>query len=87
MGGPPGRPPRHGLCVLVLLPVRHPAVLEPDLDLVVAELQPSGHLQPPRTSQVGAEVELLLQLQQLMAGEGRPPPPDAEPVLACCGRS
>lgn len=63
------------------------AVLEPDFDLVVAKLQPSGHFLPLQTSQIGAVVELLLQPQQLMVGEKRPSPSDGEPVLAWCRRS
>lgn len=62
---------RH-LSIFLLLLVPHPAVLEPDLDLAVRQLQPRGHLQAPRATQVRAEVELFLQLQQLAAGEGRP---------------
>ena len=71
------------LSILVLLLVPHPAVLKPDLDLPIGELQPSGHLQPPRTTQVGTEVELLLQLQQLAVGESRSFPPDTQPSSAC----
>lgn len=67
---------------LVLLLVSHPAVLKPDLDLVISELQPSSHLQPPGTTQVRAEVELLLQLQQLAVGEGCSLPSDSEPFSA-----
>ena len=53
----------------------HAAVLEPDLDLAVGELQASSHLQPPTTIQVGSEVELLLKLHQLGARESCSVPP------------
>lgn len=66
----------------LLLFVPHPAVLKPNLHLAVGETQPGGHLQPPRTTQVRAEVKLLLQLQQLAFGEGRSLPSDAEPSSA-----
>lgn len=80
-GGVTGRP-LGWTCNLsepVLLLVPHPAVLKPDLDLAIGELQPSSHLQPPWTTQVRAEVELLLQLQQLAVGEGRSLPPNSKP--------
>ncbi len=79
-GRPPGRTRRLSIPVLLLVP--HPAVLKPDLDLAIGEPQPGGHLQPPRPTQVRAEVELLLQLQQLAVGEGCSLPPDAEPSSA-----
>ena len=77
MRGPPGGPQ-----VLVLLLVPHPAVLEPDFYLAVCELQTGRHVQPPCAGEVGAEVELLLQLQQLTAAEGCPLPPQAASRLA-----
>ena len=83
-GPPGGRSP--GLLVLLLVP--HPAVLEPDLNLPVGELQGGRHVQPPRAGEVGAEVELLLQLQQLAAAEGRPLPPQADaPSSLAAGRT
>lgn len=59
----------HHLFPVVLLAL-HAAVLKPDLNLPIAELQQRGHLQSPGATQVRAEVELLLQLQQLRASEG-----------------
>lgn len=46
------------------------------------KLEPSVHFLPPRTSQIGARVDILFQLQQLMVVQGRPPLSDGEPVLA-----
>ena len=51
----------------------HPAVLEPDLDLGLVELQSSGDLDPTSPGQVLVEVELLLQLRQLLRREVGPP--------------
>lgn len=62
-------PHRHHFVLVVLLAL-HAAVLKPDLNLPIAEFQQRGHLQSPRATQVRAEVELLLQLQQLRGGEG-----------------
>ena len=57
---------------LVLLLPLHASVLEPDLDLPLREAERVGDLDPPPTCQVAVEVELLLQLQGLVAGVGRP---------------
>jgi len=42
--------------------VFHAPVLEPDLDLTLAEGELSGHLYAPGSTEVAVEVELLLQL-------------------------
>lgn len=81
-GRPLGRTCQCHLSILVLLLIPHPAVLKPDLDLAIGELQPGGHLQPPGTTEIRVEVELFLQFQQLAVGEGRSLPPDAEPSSA-----
>lgn len=52
------------LLVLLLL---HPPVLKPYLDLPFVQVEQAGHLHPPRSAQVAAEVKLLLQLHQLRA--------------------
>ncbi len=59
---------------LVLLLPLHAPVLEPDLDLALREAERVGDLDAPATRQVAVEVELLLQLQGLVAGVGRPLP-------------
>lgn len=61
--------------MLVLLLVPHPVVLELDLDLLIGEMKPRSRLQPAPATQVRAEVEFLLQLQQLAVGEGHSLPP------------
>ena len=50
-------------------------VLEPDLHLHLAQLERMRDLRALGERQVLLAVELLLQLQQLLAGERRPPPP------------
>ncbi|MEE6527049.1 hypothetical protein FKM82_028104 [Ascaphus truei] len=74
--GVPGGLPGFGVCIPSLdsLPLGS-AVLEPDFDLDLAELQGVGYLGPLGEGQVLLAVELLLQLQELLAGERRPPPP------------
>ena len=47
----------------------HASVLEPDFHLRLVELESGGDLHAPRTRQVLAEVELLLQLRQLPRAE------------------
>ena len=65
---------RHGVHAghLVLLLPLHASVLEPDLDLALRQAERVCSLDPPPTCQVAVEVELLLQLQGLVAGVGRP---------------
>jgi len=53
---------------LVLLLPLHAPVLEPDLDLPLREAQGVRDLDPAAAGQVAVEVELLLQLQRLVAG-------------------
>ena len=52
-----------------------PPVLEPDLHLDLTQPQVVSYLRSLRQAEVLLAVELLLQLQQLLAGEGCPPPP------------
>ena len=59
---------------LVLLLPLHPPVLEPDLDLPLRQAQRVRDLDPSPPGQVAVEVELLLQLQGLITGVGRPLP-------------
>lgn len=58
--------------LLFLLLMLHPAVLEPDLDLSLGQLEHAGHLDAARAAQVAVEEELLLQLHQLCARVRRP---------------
>jgi len=50
----------------------HAAVLEPDLDLGLVQLQGPRYLYPTRPGQVLVEMELLFQLGQLLGGEVGP---------------
>ena len=50
----------------------HAAVLEPDLDLGLIQLQGPRYLYPTRPGQVLVEMELLFQLGQLLGGEVGP---------------
>ena len=59
---------------LVLLLVLHAPVLEPDLDLALAQGQVVGDLDAPAPGEVLVEVELLLQLQGLVPRVGLPGP-------------
>ncbi len=52
---------------LVLLRPLHPPVLEPDLDLALSQAECVCNLDPAPAGQVAVEVELLLQLQGLVA--------------------
>ena len=52
---------------LVLLLPLHPPVLEPDLDLALRQTESVGDLYPPTPCEISVEVELLLQLQGLVA--------------------
>lgn len=56
---------------MILLPF-HPAVLEPDLDLPLRQAKRVGDLHPAPARQVPVVVELLLELQDLLARVGRP---------------
>lgn len=49
----------------------HPAVLEPDFDLGVVQLQGVGYLDAPGSGQVLIEMKLLLQFCQLLGAEIR----------------
>lgn len=63
---------------LDLLLELHPPVLEPDLDLSFGEAEGVRHLDPPSPRQVVVGVELLLQLERLVAGVRLPSsPPEA----------
>ena len=53
----------------------HPAVLEPDLDLALGEVERHGDLVPPQPREVITFYELSLQLRDLLPSEGRPLPP------------
>ena len=59
---------------LVLLLPLHPPVLEPDLDLPLRQAEGVSDLYPPPPGEVSVEVELLLQLQGLVASVGLPAP-------------
>jgi len=50
----------------------HASVLEPDLNLTLGEVEQVGDLDAPTSRQVPVEVELLLQLERLVSGVGRP---------------
>jgi len=82
---------------LVLLFPLHAPVLEPNLDLSLGQAQGMSNLYPPPSCQVPVEVELLLQLQRLVARVGLSSPlpfckgrnifrPDF-PFIALCGNS
>lgn len=53
---------RHGVCHLVLFLPLHATILEPDFDLSFTEAESVGYLDPPPSSQVAIEMELLFQL-------------------------
>ena len=55
---------------MVLLPL-HAPVLEPDLDLALGERERVRDLDAPATRQVPVVVELLLELEHLVACVGR----------------
>ena len=52
--------------VVLLFPL-HPAVLEPDFDLSLAEVEHVRDLDAPPARQVAVEVELFLELQRLVS--------------------
>lgn len=64
-----GHGPAAALLVLLLFPL-HAAVLEPDFDVSLCQVQHDGQLHPARPRDVFVEKELLLQLQQLRASVG-----------------
>lgn len=55
---------------LALLFVLDSAVLEPDLDLLLRQIQVRGDFDAPQSGQVHVGRELTLQFQKLCAGEG-----------------
>lgn len=68
-GGGGGGARCSGRSLPLALLLLHASVLEPDLHLRLVELERGGDLHAPRTRQVLAEVELLLQLRQLPRAE------------------
>lgn len=64
--------PSFGIRQLVVFLPAHAPVLEPHLHLPLAQAQRVGHLDPAAAREVAAEVELLLELQNLLARVGRP---------------
>lgn len=78
-----------GLCgideFIFLLPL-HAAVLEPDLDLALGEAERVGDLDAAAPRQVAVEVELLLQLQGLVARVGRAGPFAFRAAYVVCNR-
>lgn len=46
------------------------SILEPDLDLLLTQLQVGGNFNAPQTRQIDIGLELLLKVEQLTAGEG-----------------
>ena len=78
-----------GLCgideFIFLLPL-HAAVLEPDLDLALGEAERVGDLDAAAPRQVAVEMELLLQLQRLVAGVGLAASAPVTPVHSTCGQ-
>lgn len=48
----------------------HAAILEPDFDLALSQVEQSGHFDPTRPAQVAIKVELFLQFNQLGTGVG-----------------
>ena len=57
----------HTFQFVVFLPL-HAPVLEPDLDMALGQAERVGDLDAPPPRQIAVEVELLLQLQRLVAG-------------------
>lgn len=62
-------PRRRGGAFPLALLLLHASVLEPNLHLSLVELERGGDLHAPRSGQVLAKVELLLQLRQLPRAE------------------
>ena len=78
-----------GLCgideFIFLLPL-HAAVLEPDLDLALGEAERVGYFDAAAPRQVAVEVELLLQLQRLVARVGLAASAPVTPIHSTCGQ-
>ena len=78
-----------GLCgideFIFLFPL-HAAVLEPDLDLALGEAERMGDLDAAAPRQVAVEVELLLQLQRLVARVGLAASAPVTPIHSTCGQ-
>lgn len=64
--------PSFGIRQLVVFLPAHAPVLEPHLHLPLGQAQRVGHLNAAAAREVAAEVELLLELQNLLARVGRP---------------
>lgn len=64
--------PSFGVRQLVVFLPAHAPVLEPHLHLPLGETERVGHLDASAAREVTAEVELLLELQNLLARVGRP---------------
>lgn len=71
--GATGRGEAHALQFIVLLPL-HPPILEPDFDLAFGQAERVRDLDPPPPCEVPVEVELLFQLERLVAGVRGPRP-------------
>ena len=69
--------------VMLLLPL-HAAVLEPDLDLSLAEIENVRDLYAPAPRQVAVEVELFFQLKRLVSCVRRPGALAVRPVSFRC---
>ena len=78
-----------GLCgideFIFLFPL-HAAVLEPDLDLALGEAERVGDLNAAAPRQVAVEVELLLQLQRLVARVGLAASAPVTSIHGTCGQ-
>ena len=59
---------------ILLLPLG-PAVLEPDLDLGLGQVEAEGEVEPLAHREVAGRLELVLEADQLLVGEGCPRPP------------
>ena len=59
---------------VLLLPLG-PAVLEPDLDLGLGQVEAEGEVEPLAHGEVAGRLELVLEADQLLVGEGCPRPP------------
>ena len=82
-GGVAGARPRPGRWQLatvhvqarVLLLPLGPAVLEPDLDLGLGQVEAEGEVESLAHREVAGRLELVLEADQLLVGEGCPRPP------------
>jgi len=68
--------------VVLLLPL-HASVLEPDLDLSLAEVQHVGDLDAATSRQVAVEVKLLFELERLVTRVRRSRPLAVSTVFHC----